>query len=79
MKQYIIKRKLKGSDWKNTKLYFQNVTENKSRETMNVFMEHLTKNKARAKRFYDKEEAEKFAKLFDDGSHSTSKVLTVNK
>lgn len=77
MEKYIIERTLKGTLSK-TKFYFETVSECKNNQVMNVFEEHLTKDKAKAKRFYDKEEAERFATLFDS-SYSSSEVLIVKK
>lgn len=78
MEKYIIEIRLGGTK-SETKFYFETITECKNKEVMNVFVEHITKDKTKAKRFYDIEEAIRFQKLFNDGYGRSSKILTVKK
>lgn len=76
MEKYIIERILRGTLSEN-KFYFETVKECTNKEVMNVFEEHITRDKSKAKRFYDKEEAQRFADLF--GDYGSSKVIPVKK
>jgi hypothetical protein len=78
MKKYIIEIKMRINNKIET-VYFENITECKNNQVMNVFEEHVTHDKAKAKRFYDEGEAERFRVLFDYKPFRTSKVLTVKK
>jgi len=78
MDKYIIERKVKIDSEIKT-LYFETLSECKNNQVMNVFQEHLTKDKTKAKRFYDKEEAERFRVLFNMSYSNHSQVLTVKK
>lgn len=78
MEKYIIEIRLGGTVSK-TKFYFETLSECTNNQVMNVFVEHLTKDKAKAKRFYDMEEAIRFKALFNQGYGRTSQILTVKK
>ena len=77
MDKYIIVREMK-IDSKIETLYFETLSECTSNQVMNVFEEHLTRDKDKAKRFYDIEEAERFKALFSR-EYNTSTILTVKK
>jgi hypothetical protein len=77
MDKYIIVREMKMNGVPTT-LYFETVSECKNNQVMNVFQEHITRDKAKAKRFYDIEEAERFKALFSR-EYNTSTILTVKK
>lgn len=77
MNKYIIQINYKV-DGDSRPLYFETISECTNNQVMNVFQEHLTSNKEKAKRFYDLEEVERFKQLFS-ASNRTSKILTVKK
>ena len=77
MNKYIIQINYKV-DGDSKPLYFENISECTNNQVMNVFQEHLTSDKNKAKRFHDKEEAERFEKLLSY-SNRISKILTVKK
>ncbi len=57
--------------------YHETIKESDRSDTVNVYVEHITTDKKKAKRFYDIEEAQKFATLFDLNGVQTSKVIPV--
>lgn len=77
MNKYIIQINYKV-DGDSKPLYFETISECTNNQVMNVFQEHLTSKKDKAKRFYEIEEAEKFQQLFSS-SNRISKILTVKK
>lgn len=78
MEEYIIKIETKvDGKWKN--LYHEKLTESTRKDTMNVYVEHSTADKKKAKRFFDYGEAEKFAKLFTVSGLQIATVTVLNK
>ncbi len=77
MNKYIIQINYKV-DGDSRPLFFETISECNNNQVMNVFQEHLTSKKEKAKRFYELEEAERFKQLFN-ASNRTSKILTVKK
>lgn len=63
MKKYIIKKLFKINN-KIKKLYFLDIRNSIDKKVMNIYAEHLTANKKKAKIFYDIEEAKKMAEFF---------------
>jgi len=78
MDTYIIELQTKVNG-KIQKGYHQKISESKRKDTMNVYVEHITTDKKEAKRFFDKEEAIKIGNLFSIPSIQTAKILTVKK
>lgn len=78
MKQYIIELHTKVNG-KFQKGYHQKISESKRTDTMNVYVEHITKDKSKAKRFSDQEEAERIGKLFSVLTVQVAIVKTVRK
>jgi hypothetical protein len=77
MNKYIIQINYKV-DGDSKPLFFETISECTNNQVMNVFQEHLTSKKEKAKRFYDLEEAERFNHLFN-ASNRISKILTVKR
>ena len=44
--------------------YHEKITESTRKDTTNVYVEHITTDKKKAKRFFEQEEAEKIGGLF---------------
>lgn len=63
MKKYIIELYTKVNGKVGT-YYHEKITESTRNDTMNVYVEHITTSKRKAKVFYDKGEAQRFATLF---------------
>lgn len=77
MEKYLIELDTKvNGKWQ--KGYHENLTNNENKQAMNVYVQHITSDKRKAKRFYDKEEAQKFATLFES-QFQTAKVITINR
>jgi hypothetical protein len=77
MEKYLIELETKvNGEWQ--KGYHQDLTNNNNKQAMNVYVQHVTTDKRKAKRFYDKEEAQKFATLFES-KFQTAKVITINR
>lgn len=77
MEKYIIELETKINDeW--CKSYHQMISQSNRKDTMNVYEEHITFEKKQAKRFYDKEEAEKYSVLLT-GKFQKAKVITVKR
>ena len=73
METYIIRVRTKINGKFKT-CYHENITPTKRKDVMNVYTEHLTGTKKKAKIFYDKEEAEKVMKMFSH-EFSTGEVI----
>lgn len=58
----------------NNVLYHQSINRNNSKETMNVYAQHVTRSRKLAMRFYDQEEAIRVATMFDN-KFTTFKVI----
>ena len=77
MEKYIIQYKMKINGKMET-VFHENITPSERTDTMNVYVEHLTSDKKKAKIFYDKEEAELVDKLFSrTNGRGSSRVLTI--
>jgi hypothetical protein len=77
MEKYLIELETKvNGKWE--KGYHETLTESTNKQAMNVYVEHVTYDKRKAKRFYDKEEAQRFATLFSN-NFQYAKVITVNR
>lgn len=63
MEKFIIQYDMKV-DGKRIVAYHQDIEANTSKETMNAYVEHLTKDRSRARRFFQKEEAIRIANVF---------------
>lgn len=59
--------------------YHEKLTESKRDDTMNVYVEHVTTDKKKAKRFYDEDEAQRFATLFGCEGLQIATVIPVKK
>jgi hypothetical protein len=78
MEKYIIELETKvNGKWE--KGYHENLTASTRKDTMNVYVQHVTTDKRKAKRFYDKEEAQRFATLFTRENLQTATVITINR
>jgi hypothetical protein len=78
MEKYLIELQTKVNG-KFQKGYHENITESTRKDTMNVYVEWVTFDKRKAKRFYDKEEAQRFAILFTRENLQTATVIPVKK
>lgn len=58
-------------------VYHEDIKNSTNKEAMNVYVEHVTSDKRKAKRFYDKDEAQHVANWFS--SFSTSQVIKWGK
>lgn len=77
MEKYLIELETKvNGKWQ--KGYHQDLTNNENKQAMNVYVQHVTSDKRKAKRFYDRDEAQKFATLFES-QFQTAKVITINR
>jgi hypothetical protein len=78
MEKYIIElqTKINGNFEKG---YHEKLTESTRKDTMNVYVEHVTTDKRKAKRFYDADEAQRFATLFARENLQTAKVIPTNR
>jgi hypothetical protein len=78
MEKYLIElqTKINGEFQKG---YHEKLMESTNKYAMNVYVEHVTTDKRKAKRFFDKDEAERFATLFTRENLQTAKVITVNR
>lgn len=61
--KYIIRYYIKINGKWETKFH-ENITNSERKDTMNVYVEHITADEKKAKRFHTIEEADKVAKLF---------------
>ena len=77
MEKYLIELETKvNGTWE--KGYHENITNNENKQAMNVYVECVTTDKRKAKRFYDKEEAQRFATLFSN-NFQYAKVITTKR
>lgn len=77
MTEYIIELETKiDGEWK--KAYHELLASSNRTDTMNAYEEHITFNKKQAKRFYQEEEANKFAVLLT-GTFQRAKVVPLKK
>jgi hypothetical protein len=74
MEKFIIEMQVKING-KFEKHYHQNITEQKNKEAMNVYVEHITSKKREAKIFYDEDEAKRVAIMFEQENLKISKVI----
>ncbi len=66
METFIIELKTKvDGEWRGG-LFHEKLTESTRKDTTNAYMEHITSDQNKAKRFYDKDEATRFAVLFSN-------------
>jgi len=75
MDKFKIKIKCKINGYFKT-FYHEDISNQKNNEVMNVYAEHITDKISKAKVFYDKDEAERIGKLFDNDYH-VSEVITI--
>lgn len=77
MEVYIIELNTKiNGEWK--KAYHELLTPSDRVDTVNAYTEHITFKEEKAKRFYDKDEANKFAVLLT-GPFQQTKVVPLKK
>jgi hypothetical protein len=77
METYIIELETKvEGKWK--KGYHETLIDSQRKDTMNVYVECVTTDKKKAKRFYDKDEAQRFATLFSN-NFQYAKVIPIKK
>lgn len=78
MEKYLIELNTKvNGEWQ--KGYHEKISESTRKDTMNVYVEHVTTDKRKAKRFYDEEEARRFAALFSHPNLQEAEVIPVKK
>ena len=78
MEKYIIKYRTK-TNGKWVTVYHMDITENNNDETMNVYVEHLTRYKRKAKQFHEQGEAILVAALFENDYQLAEVITTDNK
>jgi len=76
METWIIKYDLKING-KFEIVYHKDISNSENKSAMNVYVEHVTSDKRKAKRFYNKEEASNIAKCFS--ASTTSQVIKWGK
>lgn len=64
METFVIKWEIKF-DGKFKEKFHENITPQKNKEAMNMYVENITVDKSKAKVFYKKSEAEKVINLFE--------------
>lgn len=74
MEKFIIEMQVKING-EFLKHYHQNITEQKGKEAMNVYVENITSKKSEAKIFYDEDEAKRVAIMFEKENLQISKVI----
>ena len=74
MNKYIIKYKTKVNGTDKT-TYHENITPNTNNSVMNVYVEHVTEDRKKAKVFYDQEEAQKVCAMFSKPGYHLGGVI----
>jgi hypothetical protein len=79
METFIIKYKMRIDGDDDVTAFHENIKNCENLSVMNVYVEHITYDKKKAKVFFDKEEAERVAKMFEGTFQHIAEIVTRGK